>query len=95
MDTSEKRFEHDIESYMINKGGYEQFSKQDKNGKWNYKYEYDPEKARELLKEAGYENGEGLPTIELMYNSEGAHKDVCQIVQQNLAEIGINIELTK
>ena len=45
MDTSEKRFEHDIESYMINKGGYEQFSKQDKNGKWNYKYEYDPEKA--------------------------------------------------
>ena len=62
---------------------------------------YDPldmegniEKAKELLKEAGYENGEGIPTIELMYNSEGAHKDICQIVQQNLAEIGINVELT-
>ena len=61
---------------------------------------YDPqdmesniEKAKELLKEAGYENGEGLPTIELMYNSEGQHKDVCQIVQQNLAEVGINVEL--
>ena len=61
---------------------------------------YDPsdmdgniEKAKELLKEAGYENGEGLPTIELMYNSEGAHKDICQIVQENLAKIGINIEL--
>ena len=52
------------------------------------------EKAKELLKEAGYENGEGLPTIELMYNSEGAHKDICQIIQQNLAEVGINIELT-
>ena len=52
------------------------------------------EKAKELLKEAGYENGEGLPTIELMYNSEGSHKDICQIVQQNLNEIGINVELT-
>ena len=52
------------------------------------------EKAKELLKEAGYENGEGLPTFELMYNSEGAHKDVCQIVQQNLSEVGINVELT-
>ena len=46
------------------------------------------EKAKELLKEAGYENGEGLPTIELMYNSEGAHKDICQIIQENLAKIG-------
>mgnify|MGYP001011694500 CR=1 FL=1 len=62
---------------------------------------YDPsdmegnkEKAKELLKEAGYENGKGLPTIELMYNSEGAHKDICQIIQQNWEEIGVNVELT-
>ena len=51
-------------------------------------------KAKELLKEAGYENGEGLPTFELMDNSEGAHKDICQIIQQNWAEIGVNVELT-
>ncbi len=51
-------------------------------------------KAKELLKEAGYENGEGIPTIELMYNSEGAHKDICQIIQQNWAEIGVNVELS-
>lgn len=70
-------------------------------GEFSDKEYYDPqdmdgniEKAKELLKEAGYENGEGLPTIELMYNSEGQHKDICQIVQQNLAEIGINVELT-
>ena len=51
-------------------------------------------KAKELLKEAGYEDGKGIPTIELMYNSEGAHKDICQIIQQNWEEIGINVELT-
>ena len=51
-------------------------------------------KAKELLKEAGYEDGNGIPTIELMYNSEGAHKDICQIIQQNWEEIGINVELT-
>ncbi|WP_195999340.1 peptide ABC transporter substrate-binding protein [Clostridium sp. 1001271B_151109_B4] len=51
-------------------------------------------KAKELLKEAGYEDGKGIPTIELMYNSEGAHKDICQIIQQNWEEIGVNVELT-
>ena len=33
------------------------------------------EKAKELLKEADTKNGQGIPTIELMYNSEGPHKD--------------------
>ena len=51
-------------------------------------------KAKELLKEAGYENGQGLPTFELMYNSEGQHKDIAQIIQQNWAEIGVNVELS-
>ncbi|MDU2488989.1 MAG: peptide ABC transporter substrate-binding protein [Clostridium celatum] len=51
-------------------------------------------KAKELLKEAGYENGEGIPTIEVMYNSEGSHKEIAQIIQQNWEKIGVNVELT-
>ena len=74
----------------------------DENGnEFSSKKYYDPSdmegniaKAKELLKEAGYENGEGIPTIELMYNSEGQHKDICQIIQQNWAEIGVNVELS-
>ena len=74
----------------------------DENGnEFASKEYYDPsdmegnkEKAKELLKEAGYENGQGIPTIELMYNSEGPHKDICQIIQQNWEKIGINVELT-
>ena len=74
----------------------------DENGnEFSSKKYYDPSdmegniaKAKELLKEAGYENGKGIPTIELMYNSEGQHKDICQIIQQNWAEIGVNVELS-
>lgn len=59
---------------------------------------YDPnvadvEEAKKLLAEAGYPNGEGLPTLELMYNTEGAHKLVAQAVQQDWAKIGVNVEL--
>ena len=52
------------------------------------------EKAKELLAEAGYPNGEGLPTLEFMYNTEGSHKDIAQVIQQDWAKIGVKVELT-
>lgn len=52
------------------------------------------EEAKKLLEEAGYPEGKGLPTLELMYNSEGSHKDVAQLVQQDFAKIGVTVELT-
>lgn len=52
------------------------------------------EEAKKLLAEAGYPNGEGLPTLEFMYNSEGSHKDVAQVIQQDWAKIGVNVTLT-
>lgn len=46
MDTSEKRFESDIESFLISdKGGYEQFSYLNPDGHRIQKYAYDKEKA--------------------------------------------------
>ena len=46
MDTSEKRFESDIESFLISdKGGYEQFSYLNPDGHRIHKYVYDKEKA--------------------------------------------------
>ena len=56
---------------------------------------YDPEKAAELLAEAGYPNGEGLP--ELTYTtSVGFYpktKEYGEYIVSNLADIGIKVKL--
>ncbi len=39
---------------------------------------FDPESARSLLAEAGFPRGEGLPVIELLFNTGGPHSSICQ-----------------
>ena len=54
---------------------------------------YDPERAKQLLSEAGYPNGEGLPL--LRYEAASASKtsrDFYEFTQRYLAEIGIETE---
>lgn len=53
-------------------------------------YEYDPEKSRELLAEAGYENG--FSTTLFTYIG-GPAVPVSTIVQDQLRQVGINVEL--
>lgn len=52
----------------------------------NY-YEYSPEKAKELLKEAGYENGFTF-TITVPSNYQ-QHVDTAQVIVEQLAQVGI------
>ncbi|WP_168428869.1 glutathione ABC transporter substrate-binding protein GsiB, partial [Erwinia amylovora] len=54
--------------------------------------EYNPAKARELLKEAGYPNG-FTTTLWSSHNHSTAQK-VLQFTQQQLAQVGIKVEVT-
>ena len=53
---------------------------------------YDLEKAQALLAEAGYPNGEGIPALKLV--TMETHKDYALAVQQDYAELGLNVEIT-
>ncbi len=54
-------------------------------------YDYNPEKARELLFTAGYPGGEGLPPIKLFTTAQ--YLDLCEFMQHQLGEIGITIQV--
>ena len=55
---------------------------------------YDPTLAKQLLAQAGYPNGTGFPTISYLYYSRDASVAlIAQEVQQDLANIGINVNL--
>lgn len=67
---------------------------------YNYKevkgYEYDPEKAKELMKKAGYADGKGFPKVTLEINSGGGDRNilVAEVVQKMLKEnLNVDIEI--
>jgi len=59
-------------------------------------YEYNPDKAREHLRKAGYPEGQGFPVLTLQLNYGGSvNVQVAEVIQKMLEEtLNINIELT-
>lgn len=54
-------------------------------------YTYDPDRARALLKQAGYPNGSGLP--EIVLTTTTMYQDLCEFMQSELKDIGVKIKV--
>ena len=58
----------------------------------NNQYRYDPDMAKKLMREAGFPNG--FKAKLLSTTSPTLHQTSAEVLQQNLAEVGIQVELT-
>lgn len=57
-------------------------------------YKANCDKARELLADAGYANGEGFPVVEYLYNTNDNHKAIGEALQQMWQqELGVTVNL--
>jgi len=55
---------------------------------------YDPDAANALLADAGYPGGEGFPEVELLYNTNEAHKQVSEALAQMWRDrLGVTVKL--
>jgi oligopeptide transport system substrate-binding protein len=55
---------------------------------------YDRKAARQLLEDAGYPGGRGLPAIEILYNDLDAHRTIAEAIQQMWrSDLGVAVEL--
>jgi len=96
-----KAFAHSIDRSripLILKGGEIPTSSWIPKGMFGYNpdigLKFDPEKARQLLAEAGYPGGEGLPPVRAMFNTNNIHQLISEFLQAQWKEhLGVHVEI--
>ena len=78
----------DGSSFMENANGGEEYISTDPAD-----FEANLEKAKQLMADAGYPNGEGFPVIEYLVNDQGYHKALAEYLQKAWGELGITMEV--
>lgn len=107
MDTSEKRFESDIEQYFITHG-YRQFSKQNEEGKWIRFFNYDVDKAiyldvlvefvsksqpKEWTRYLKYYGNEAPQKLYRRFENEVVEHGLIYVLKHGITDLGIKIKL--
>ena len=54
---------------------------------------YDLEAAKRLLAQAGYPNGRGLRSIEILFNTSDGHRKIAEAIQQDWQRLGVDVRL--
>jgi peptide/nickel transport system substrate-binding protein len=92
---------HGLDRAALTKGVYGDYASEAKDmfPAWHKYYDpayagipYDPEKAKELLAEAGFTESNPL-SFELCLLAESEYQDLSVLIQAQLAEIGVQVEL--
>jgi len=64
------------------------------NANLGQEYKFDPVKAKQLLSDAGYPGGKGLPELKFQYSNTASNPQLAQLLQQQLKDnLGIDLTL--